>query len=352
MFWNNKKFGNSLYNFVDKIEKYESQMKLLPVDFQKPWWDIIWKHRILTFLVMFTEVLTSVFDALLPVIVGYTIQNLNSGLFVIAVVSRLALTWVLNIMFHYNTILQMQCMDSVEYAATKYFLTVDPLYHSTKSSGQIVSKVTRGASSYENILDIITFELLPFLAGFVSVVVTMFVYSFELGLVSTAFIFAITLFNIFGHIILTKVFKPKEIEAQDKLLGISLESLQQAMFIRTSFATTEQLVKFKKSMLDRMVKAGNSWQSGTYINVISRTIYLISFLTIGLTLFSKLNNGLLTPVVCTGIILSYISGTSRVLYIGSGVKRLTKSIAGVTDLFDFIRGFGKQTYPVLEGDNI
>jgi ABC-type multidrug transport system fused ATPase/permease subunit len=352
MFWNNEKFGNNLYNFVDKIEKYESQMKLLPVDFQKPWWDIIRRQKWTLFLVAGVEVLVTIADTLLPLAVGYAIQNRNLWLFVGIVGFRLLLTWIFNITFHYNTIFQIQIMESVEYAANKFFLTVDPVYHSTKSSGQIVSKVNRGSSSYENILDIVTFEILPFLTGFGTVILTMFAFGWQLGVVASGFIIIITVFNILSHVIRGKIFEPIEHEAEDKVKAVGLESLQQATFVRTSFAVTELLQKYSKFANARMIKTGNNWQSGTYVNAVTRTLYQLSYLCVGLVLFKFLDQNLLTPIACISIILTYSTGTNRVLYIGNQVKRLTKGITSVTDLFTFIRGFGKQTYPVLKGEEI
>ena len=111
------------------------------------------------------------------------------------------------------------------------------------------------------------------------------------------------------------------------------------------------MIKSKKALLDQMVKEANNWQSGTYVNVVSRTAYISSFMILGLNVFWQLQAGNINTTIAIGILLTYANGTQPILYIGYQMKKLNRSIAAITDLFTFIRGFGKQTYPVLESDN-
>ena len=99
-----------------------------------------------------------------------------------------------------------------------------------------------------------------------------------------------------------------------------------------------------------MAKEGNSWQAGTYINATTRTLYILSSLIIGILVINQTISGEISNTIALSIILTYSSGTQGVLYIGDKVKRLTTALSNVNDLFDFIRGFGKQTFPVLEDD--
>lgn len=253
-------------------------------------------------------------------------------------------------MFHYNAILQIQTMGSVGYQANRYFLTVDPIYHSTKSSGQIVSKVQRGSGAYEDLLDIITFDLLGIITNFVTVVVVMFTFNWIFGLISLSFLIFISGFNIAGHIFRTKIFESIKNTAQDLVKSVNIETLQQAPFIRAIFATREQDEKSKSTEFHAMVVEANSWRAAAYINLITRTLYILSFFVLGASVFSRFQGGYLSSTVALSILLTYSNGTTDILFIGERVKRLSRSVVAVVDLFDFIRTFGKQTYPVLEGD--
>jgi len=133
MFYKKEKFKKRVYEFVDSNEKFEKKMKLLPVDFEKPWWQIIWSQKGYASFIIFVQVSWSVSDALFPIMLAYAVNQQSIAIFLSVVGLRLFLTWLYNIMFHYNAIFQIQTMSSVEYEANKYFLTVDPIHHSTKS---------------------------------------------------------------------------------------------------------------------------------------------------------------------------------------------------------------------------
>ena len=350
MFYNNPKYQEKFYNFVDRTENFEKKMMLLPVDFQKPWWDVIWREKKTAFIVAFTQLSWSIFDSVFPIMLGFAILRLDVFLFLVIMIARIFLTWFYNFTFSRNAIFQIQTMNSVEYSANIFFLTVDPLFHSTKSSGQIVSKINRGSSAYEDVLDIIGFDLLGIITSMVTIIVTMFAFSFQLGLISFLFLTFITAFNILTQIYRTKIFQPRKILAEDKFKAVSIETLIQAPFLRAIFASSEQSVKLKKSIFDAMIKEGNSWQAGTYVGTVTRTVYIISIVVIGYTALLQAKNGLLEATLALSIILAYANGTQNILYTGDKVKRLTTALSNINDLFDFIRGFGKQTFPVLDED--
>ena len=350
MFWNNSKYQEKFYNFVDSTEKLETKMRILPVDFQKPWWDIILRQKSLALFAVVSQFIGSVFDSIFPILIGYAITTFDINLFIFVMVIRLAIIWIYNIMLRYNAIFQNQTMSSIDFNANQYFLTVDPIFHTMKSSGKIISKISRGSKSYEDVLDIVSFDLLGIVTSLTTIAITMFAFGWQIGLVSLGFLGFLAIFNITAQIYRTKTFQPRRIKAQDQLKAIQVETLLQAPFIRAIFASTEQINKNKNATISSMLKDTLGWQAGAYVNVITRTIYIISVFVIGYLVLIQAKNGILSTTLALSIILAYSSGTSGILSIGNMVKRLSTSLTDINDLFDFIRGFGKQTYPVLEED--
>jgi ABC-type multidrug transport system fused ATPase/permease subunit len=326
-------------------------MKILPVDFQKPWWDIILRQKKLALFAVISQFIGSIFDSIFPILVGYAVTTLDINLFIIVMIIRLTIIWVYNVMLRYNAIFQNQTMSSIDFNANQYFLTVDPIFHTMKSSGKIISKISRGSKSYEDVLDIVSFELLGIVTSLITVAITMFTFGWQIGLASLGFLSFIAIFNISAQVYRTKTFQPRRIKAHDQLKAIQVETLMQAPFIRAIFASTEQINKNKYATVGAMFKDTLGWQAGTYVNIITRTIYVISVFIIGYLVLMQAKNGTLSTVLALSIILAYSSGTSGILSIGNMVKRLTSSLSDINDLFEFIRGFGKQTFPVLE-DNI
>ena len=350
MFWDNLKNQDAFYNFVDRIEDLENKMVILPVDFQKPWWDLILRQKMAPLFTIFCQFISSSFDVVFPLLIAYSITSFDFNLLMISFVVWIAIIWMYNVMLRYDTIFQIQNMGSVEVGAMRFFLTVDPMSHATKSSGQIISKVSRGSSSYQTVLDVIMFDLVKIVTSLVTVTITMFAFGWELGLITMGFLSIIAIFNISSQIFRTKTFQPRRIKADDKFKAMSVENLMQAPFVRAIFASNEQMQKAKVTALRSMVIQGNSWQAATYVQVITRSLYAFSAVAVGFMVLFQAKNGVLTPVIAVSVIITYINSTSGILDVGSHTRRLTEALTNINDLYTFIRGFGKQTFPVLDND--
>ena len=261
-------------------------------------------------------------------------------------------TLLANLRSRFNGVFQLQTIHSIEYSANQGLLEVDPIFHTTKSSGEILSKVQRGSDSYEDVMDILTFELFPLLVRFTTLILTFLAFDWRLSLVSLVFLALIAVINIYGNIFSTKTFRPRANKIQDKLKAVTVENLQQANFIRSIFATPEQMQKMKITSKKNMVAEGNAWRSDTYISTFVRVIYLMSMFTIGLLTFSLLNSGSIDLASALAIMLAYLLNTNNILYLGNKVKRLTRSLIDITDLFTLMNTFGEKSYPVLEVDNL
>lgn len=72
-----------VYDFVSRQEKYDKKMKILPVDFQKPWWQILVDQKKLVLIVMGMQFVWSIFDSLFPILIGFAITSSNFYIFVV-----------------------------------------------------------------------------------------------------------------------------------------------------------------------------------------------------------------------------------------------------------------------------
>lgn len=351
MFYKNPKTQEKIYNFVDKTEKLDTKIKILPVDFNKPWWDVILQQKTALALMLATEIFGNVFIVIFPILAGFAITNNNFTLFLVIILMMIADTWSNVYIVKIQNVAQINCMNSVEFRANEYFLTVDPIAHSTKSSGQIISKIGRAASSYEDVLDLLCTDILAILVSLVTVSVAMFAFDWKIGIVAFVFLLFIGSFNTFFHIARTAIFLPKQIKTEDDLKAVSVETLLQVTFIRAIYATNEQIQRLVKVTKNHMITFGNNWQAYQYVSGISRSLHITSVFVIGKMVFNQMQNGAFTPILAISILITYASGTQNILTIGSKIKRLTTSISNINDLFKFIRGFGKQTFPVLKDES-
>jgi hypothetical protein len=105
---------NWFYNLVDRTERYSSRMKLLPVDFDKPWWDIIWQQKFLFLFTLVTEIVWTITDTLFPLLVGLVFASGNWVWLGVLFGGRIVLNLWYNIMFSFNTQSAIQTEQSVE----------------------------------------------------------------------------------------------------------------------------------------------------------------------------------------------------------------------------------------------
>jgi hypothetical protein len=135
MFWTNPKLQATYYKFLHKLYSFDDKIKFFPIDLKKPWYNIFLLKRYTFVLVFFSEVFQSVFDALFPLIIGYSLSIGDFKILLIAIGVYL-LTEIINrfALYYYNLALA-QLHGSLMKVAQDFFLTVDPISHSTKSTG-------------------------------------------------------------------------------------------------------------------------------------------------------------------------------------------------------------------------
>jgi hypothetical protein len=138
-------------NFIDvyykqtfKLLGLKNEILIVEVDFHKPWWAVYSNYKSKLLVVFLLRGVYEVTTNLLPLFLAYAITSgsYNNYLLVLALMAGLVIEGILMELNY--TKLEASIIGSVQNAANKFFLTVDPNYHTTRSSGQIISKVTRG----------------------------------------------------------------------------------------------------------------------------------------------------------------------------------------------------------------
>ena len=352
MFKLSSEFKERYYNFIYKYFNLEKDIKLLPVDFNKPWYQILLDQRWNLGLQIGIEFIQSAFNSLTPIILGFAFFNNQLEYLYYFAIGYIAIEILMRFMIRHFSILILQSKNSVAFSAYQYFLTVDPVYHSTKSSGQIISKIQKTTSELEMFISGTVESVLPTIISFITVVVTIAAFDYKLGIVGISSFILITLTNGGLNFINAEIFKKKTIAAEDKAKADSVETLQQNALIRASFAANEQLGRVKKSTLSYMFLESVSRQTFGLTRTLTRIIYAISTLLIGLIIFDLTSNGQINAGIGISLLLAYFNGAGPILRIGDVIRTIIQVVSRQEDLFEFIRQFGLQTYPVLEGDKI
>ncbi|MEI6729086.1 MAG: hypothetical protein WCK98_05580 [bacterium] len=339
--------NDQFYEFFKRIWNFEKKQTLVEIDFEKPWWHMVKPYAKKYLLIVVSAFVEIAFLTLLPIVFSKIIQDQDYNLLAITAVFG-AIIFSLRIWaLHINIRELQQSNKSLYYSADKFFLTVDPIAHATKSSGQIISKVDRGAAALIDIDAILSFDIYPVIFGLVAVIITFFSFNFQLGITATLILTAIIAINIYTRIFGNGVYQDRIIQADDKAKGDSIESLQQAPYIRSIFATIEQDIKIQKSLKNAMTTTSNYWQFAALIDMLTYIAYLVSVTLITALTMSLVKQNTLSTITAISLITTYIAGTKNIVIIGSRIRRLMEAEYRLRDLFEFIRKFGKKSYPVL-----
>jgi hypothetical protein len=327
-------------------------MNLMDVDFSKPWWWILTKLRFKIIFLWSVGSANGIFWILFPILVVKCLESGDFNNFIYLVAARILVMLLSLVPYRYEPEIFMQLHWSIFTSATKFFLSVDPLNHSTRSTGTIISKVQRGKDSFGEFLGIITWEILPMLISFVTVVIVFLSVDLWLGLASLISLVGCIALTVFFQWFNSNFTRKVWIDTEDKTKAFGIENLQQMQFIRSTFATIPQLNTQISMTKILMSKNRAIWLAYIWFYHIPLIVYYISITWIGYIVFTKIGSGTLTLAAGTGLMGTYFLGSNNISEFGEKAKRLTEKVTDIRDLWDFIRGFGKQTYPVLERDNV
>lgn len=326
-------------------------MEVIPIDFEKPWWKPLWDKKLVLGLDLISEIIQSVYSSLTPLIIAYAIYNQNYYIFGYFALGVLLVEFMNRLVARARIQYILEIENSINYQAYRFFLTVDPIFHTTKSSGQIISKIERDSRSYGDLIDLFL-ENIYIVVSFITVIITLFSFDSKLGLIASIAFIILAFINILVSFLNAKAFIKKVIESKDARSSVTNENLAQNALIRSSFATTEQDIKTNRLTLDLMKKRSVAWFGSGIAVSINRFLFLIATMALSLTVLNLINIGQLNNITGVALVITFLNTSGNVLTIGSVVKTLTEQYSEVNDLFDFIRGFGKQTFPVLEDEKL
>jgi len=342
-----KQLTEKYYNFWVQLNTRNTILHILPVDFNKSWLTVIWTQKKYFLGALFSEIFVQVFYTLVPLLIGWILEQRQFTYF-----TYLILFWLLAIAgellsMYCSIILQIQCINSVQYHAYRFFLTVDPIHHTLRSTGKLFAKIERGARSYEDFLDLLMLDLVPTIISVITVVSSFVWVDPRLGLLTLVLLIIMSVISITLTLITGFAFEKKLIDADDTLKALGTESLNQVQLIRSAFASSQIDERVGKGSKALMLTESSAWLASTTSMFITRIMYLLSVFILGSALFPALKSGTMSTLVATTILLTYIRGTYEVIKIGRRLRKLLKSVTRINDLFSFVQNFGKQTFPVL-----
>lgn len=334
-----------------KLYRTDALIKPRQIDFTKPWWKIFFAFPFRSAFVMIETVIRTGLESLLPLWLGLIMRSgdwslaiwLALGLVVLRITEQIAF-------FQYQTIIT-SLQYNVDLAAKEFFLTVDPEFHVTKSSGQIISKTSSTGREFMRLFGNLFYSLIPAVSGFVAVLITLARYDWKIGLIMGAFFIVITGVSTVGNIFMASNITPAWIKARDAWSAIGVENLQQIWLIRSTFSVPEQLERSQKITHEAVgIRALMNLGYDAFFTIVN-ILYLISVMTLLMWAIDQVSQGIWDVTLAISLVATYLNASQVIIRIGSIVTSTVEAFSNLDDMWDFIRNFGSQTYPVLPEDN-
>ncbi|MBC7471780.1 MAG: ABC transporter ATP-binding protein [candidate division SR1 bacterium] len=352
MFWQKKEFQEAYFDTLNNFFKFNKRTHFFEIDFSKPWWYTILKRKFRYIFLVSSEVLQATFESLVPLGFGIAISQQKMEYLTYIIFGYIGLEIINRLAVYSNGLTIAEVQGSIALEAQNFFLTVDPIFHSTKSSGAIVSKMQAGGREFIMMMNMICFQIIPTVISYITVTLTLIYFNGYLGLVSVTFFILITLLTSFFRYINSNSLVKKWIGAREKYAAITTENLIQNSHIRSTFATIETIQRTEKLVRNAYNTRNIMFMGGAMVTFFARMLYIVSVFVIGYGILDLVQKGVINSVIGTTVIITYMSGSRQILRIGDTVGDVTESMANIADLFQFITNFGKQSFPVLSGDTI
>ncbi|MBM3886413.1 ABC transporter ATP-binding protein [Candidatus Dependentiae bacterium] len=339
---------NGLLNFIRMFYGWMfPKITVLPVDFKNAWWKIISRQKKDLALGLSGEVISGIFGPLRILLLGYIFSVKRFDYLIYLFVG-----WLLIYAWGYvgrlfAMLVKVRSVYSVQYHAHKFLLQVDPVYHTNRQSGVVLSKIDRASKSYEEFLQTFFFDLVELPISIITVLISLSFISPFLSLF-IALLFGLILWLSIG------VFNPlavgeeqRFIKADDALKGLFVEHLVQINLIRTAFASGEVNARMEDKSISAAIREGAvDFLFNTSFNVV-KCIYLLSLISVSVFVFNGIQYGSIDAAVGIAIVMGYLRGTYDVIKIEKPLRIVFRSMTRIKDLYNFIVSYGKQSYPVL-----
>ena len=295
------------------------------------------------------ESLIWVFITLGPVLIAEAITNNNFAFFALFA-GAFGATWLgglINIYWYCRSMARL--MSGIELAAVNKFMRADPLHHSTRSTGTIISKIENAVQATEDIPDIIAFNVVPIVASPVVLVVLFFRAYLPLGWLVTAVLFVIITWGVLSQLYLVKAVIPSNIAAKDQVKAAGVESLQQFFLIRSALQTLPQMDLLRERTGTLARTRATTWTSFVFNIGLVRGVYTL--LSIGVTyqLMQLTATGEVSLPLALGLAYALFNAYPVIVNAGRQFEKLLQNIAKLQDLYDYATDFGSQSIP-LEGE--
>jgi ABC-type multidrug transport system fused ATPase/permease subunit len=338
-------FQTRYYNFWTSYVQSKKYIKPFDVDFTAPFWHYLYQVKFHIGIIGVYILITYVFNPFFLIFITKSILDRDFNFFVLLAAlkilqSLIALPFGRSFVYLYDIV---PC--SIQSTIQKFLIQVDPIHYTTKSSGEIVAKIERTIFACHTYMSTIFETLIPFVISTGVALWAIAQVDIKLSLF-VGIIFAILCYvNVKMIVFNNQVFLPKINEQEEKEKQFLLENIQQNHYIRSTFATPEQLRQTLQAVRQVSYDTATKWRTWQHLIIILETVLIILIMVI---VGSQILNPAAQLFVIVAIFTSLYNLYVKYSEIGLVADEFFKSIHNQQEFWQFMRTFGRQTFPVLE----
>lgn len=334
------------YQFFYRLCNLKNYQCLIPLDFNKPWWQLLAKQKMRLAIVIIPQALKKIADTLSAFIIGLILSSQRVDWLIYYVLCWFAIV-ILVYISDFNFALIGISTQSIQYYAHQYLLKIDPIFHATRSTGQILAKIERANTAYREILDIGIHDLMFTFIGMITAVVALWPYSTALAILAFCLLSSLAIIAVLAFIFNNDAFITPYIQAEDSVRSTGVENLSQISLIRSTFAGNEANRTLRQKTTHAIYVERATWGAFYLLNAIMRILYFCIFLILALYIFALIKKGIMSSLLGTTLLITFMRGTYDITKVGRRVYWCISATEKIDDLFKFLSTFGKQTFPVL-----
>lgn len=340
-------FLERYYNFWNWVFQYKRFIKPQEVDFEKPHWNVFKPHLASFSYILIEGLLNSFLYSVAPLVIGYAISQRDLNLLILLILGYIG-TSFFDFLAEYLKQIVLNNIDiSIQTSAAKFFLAIDPLNYATKSTGEILNKVTRSTASAKSLLNTSAWTLFAF-GGFGTLIGSAAYTDSRLFWLSASSFGACGIFYGLARFPFYPVFLKKNIAKEDGFFAVLNETISQLAFIRSIFASPEQHRRIQKMSLGKAVVASNEVAYTTLAGNLSNIILQLAKIPIAIVLFERVQAGTMSSEVALGFFTIYWSNTWTTGVLAHNFQQILADWAKMADLWKYARSFPKAGFRVFD----
>ena len=122
MFSRSKVYTDAYYAFWLRVVHLKNKAKLLPVNFSHSWTALILSQKTYLAIAFMCEIFVQTFYTLYPLLLGIIIEKQSYTYFISLISLWLCVIAVEYISVYFNALVEIQCINSIQYDAFLFFL--------------------------------------------------------------------------------------------------------------------------------------------------------------------------------------------------------------------------------------